>query len=286
MKILLIHCHYRLPGGEDAVFAAERALLERRGHTVLVYERSNEEAAHGLACQSAAAAARSLEPPRCPRGLRPHPAGGGRGRAYPQHAPAAQPRRGPRRQALRRAGRADAAQFPAVLSQRHPCCGTAPSARIAPAAACTAHCSTAATAAVWRRPLWSPRPTGCTGRWAAGAVSGSRPRPKFDREKLLAFNRLRPTFDENRLVVKPNPVNVPAGPVIPWEERDRRFRLCRPAGGAQRGCAPSSRRGVCWATPRPSCSSPGTARWPTGRAHRRCPGSGFSASLSVRSCTV
>ena len=49
MKILLIHCHYRLPGGEDAVFAAERALLERRGHTVVVYERSNEEAAHGLA---------------------------------------------------------------------------------------------------------------------------------------------------------------------------------------------------------------------------------------------
>ena len=49
MKILLIHCHYRLPGGEDAVFAAERALLERHGHTVVVYERSNEEAAHGLA---------------------------------------------------------------------------------------------------------------------------------------------------------------------------------------------------------------------------------------------
>ena len=49
MKILLVHCHYRLPGGEDAVFAAERALLERRGHTVLVYERSNEEAAHGPA---------------------------------------------------------------------------------------------------------------------------------------------------------------------------------------------------------------------------------------------
>ena len=49
MKILLIHCHYRLPGGEDAVFAAERALLERHGHTVVVYERSNEEAAHGFA---------------------------------------------------------------------------------------------------------------------------------------------------------------------------------------------------------------------------------------------
>ena len=49
MKILLVHCHYRLPGGEDAVFAAERELLERHGHTVLVYERSNEEAAHGAA---------------------------------------------------------------------------------------------------------------------------------------------------------------------------------------------------------------------------------------------
>ena len=48
MKILLVHCHYRMPGGEDAVFAAERALLERRGHQVIVYERSNEEAAHGL----------------------------------------------------------------------------------------------------------------------------------------------------------------------------------------------------------------------------------------------
>ena len=40
MKILLIHCHYRLPGGEDAVFAAERALLEQHGHTVVVYERA------------------------------------------------------------------------------------------------------------------------------------------------------------------------------------------------------------------------------------------------------
>ena len=49
MKILLIHCHYRLPGGEDAVFAAERALLEQHGHTVVTYERSNEEAAHGAA---------------------------------------------------------------------------------------------------------------------------------------------------------------------------------------------------------------------------------------------
>ena len=41
MKILLIHCHYRLPGGEDAVFAAERTLLEQHGHTVVVYEKDD-----------------------------------------------------------------------------------------------------------------------------------------------------------------------------------------------------------------------------------------------------
>ena len=43
-RILLVHTHYRLPGGEDAVFAAERALLEARGLEVFVYERSNTEA--------------------------------------------------------------------------------------------------------------------------------------------------------------------------------------------------------------------------------------------------
>lgn len=42
-RILLVHDRYRLPGGEDAVFAAERALLEKHGHTVTVYERANSE---------------------------------------------------------------------------------------------------------------------------------------------------------------------------------------------------------------------------------------------------
>ena len=46
---------------------------------------------------------------------------------------------------------------------------------------------------------------------------------EFDREKLLEFNKIHPTFDENRLVVKPNPVTVPTGPVTPWEERKRQF---------------------------------------------------------------
>ena len=42
MKILLIHCHYRLPGGEDAVFAAERALLEQHGGEMPVKELEEE----------------------------------------------------------------------------------------------------------------------------------------------------------------------------------------------------------------------------------------------------
>ena len=42
---------------------------------------------------------------------------------------------------------------------------------------------------------------------------------EFDRRKLLEFNRLHPMFDADRLVVKPNPVCVPDGPVTPWENR-------------------------------------------------------------------
>lgn len=45
MKILLIHNFYRSgnPGGEDNVVRQERALLERHGHEVVLYERSNDE---------------------------------------------------------------------------------------------------------------------------------------------------------------------------------------------------------------------------------------------------
>ena len=43
MKILLSHNSYQQVGGEDAVVAAEAALLAERGHRVITYERSNEE---------------------------------------------------------------------------------------------------------------------------------------------------------------------------------------------------------------------------------------------------
>lgn len=43
MRILLVHNRYQQPGGEDQVFEAEKALLERAGHQVVVYERHNDE---------------------------------------------------------------------------------------------------------------------------------------------------------------------------------------------------------------------------------------------------
>lgn len=43
MKILLTHNSYQQAGGEDAVVAAEAALLAEGGHSVITYGRSNEE---------------------------------------------------------------------------------------------------------------------------------------------------------------------------------------------------------------------------------------------------
>jgi glycosyltransferase involved in cell wall biosynthesis len=43
MKILLVHNSYQHAGGEDAVFRQEKELLQRSGHQVITYERSNFE---------------------------------------------------------------------------------------------------------------------------------------------------------------------------------------------------------------------------------------------------
>ena len=43
MKIVLVHNFYRQAGGEDVVFQSEKRLLERAGHTVIPYVRSNME---------------------------------------------------------------------------------------------------------------------------------------------------------------------------------------------------------------------------------------------------
>lgn len=43
MNVLVIHNSYRHPGGEDVVFAQECQLLQRYGHRVVTYERTNRE---------------------------------------------------------------------------------------------------------------------------------------------------------------------------------------------------------------------------------------------------
>lgn len=60
MKILLVHNFYRsgTPGGEDAVFRQERALLDRAGAEVVTYERSNDEVDESDVTQVAVTAAR------------------------------------------------------------------------------------------------------------------------------------------------------------------------------------------------------------------------------------
>lgn len=42
-KVLLVHNHYQLPGGEDTAVANEKKLLEEHGHEVFLYTRHNFE---------------------------------------------------------------------------------------------------------------------------------------------------------------------------------------------------------------------------------------------------
>ena len=217
MKILLVHCHYRLPGGEDAVFAAERAMLERHGHEVLVYERSNEEAAHGL-----------------PKALLPLHAVWNRAAARdvkriiqtknvdavhihntllllsPAVVRAAKHTGVPVVQTLHnfrlfcpngillRGGQVceDCPHHGLACAVRHRCYRGSLAQTLVVAAAYGLH-----------RLL---------GTWRGVTMVALT---EFDRRKLLEFNRLHPMFDADRLVVKPNPVCVPDGPVTPWENR-------------------------------------------------------------------
>ena len=46
LNILFVHNHYQIPGGEDTVFENEAKMLEKHGHHVFRYERSNTEINH------------------------------------------------------------------------------------------------------------------------------------------------------------------------------------------------------------------------------------------------
>lgn len=217
MKILLIHCHYRLPGGEDAVFAAERAQLERHGHTVVVYERSNEEAAHGLAKlllplhavwnRRAAGEVRALIAREKPDAIHIHntllllsPAVV---RAAKQSGiPVVQSLHNFRlfcpNGILLRDGKVceDCPHHGLSCALRHRCYRGSLAQTAVVVAAYALH----------RR----------IGTWRGVTMVALT---EFDRRKLLEFNRERPMFDADRLVVKPNPVCVEPREVLPWADR-------------------------------------------------------------------
>lgn len=45
-KVLMVHNHYQIPGGEDIVVENEKNLLEEHGHKVTLYTRDNSEISH------------------------------------------------------------------------------------------------------------------------------------------------------------------------------------------------------------------------------------------------
>ena len=217
VKILLVHCHYRLPGGEDAVFAAERALLERRGHQVIVYERSNEEAAHGLPKALLPlhavwnhAAARDIKHIIKTQNIDAVHIHNTLLLLSPAVVRAAKSTGVPVVQTLHnfrlfcpngillRDGRVceDCPRHGLSCAIRHRCYRGSLAQTLVVAAAYCLH----------RR----------LGTWRGVTMVALT---EFDRQKLLEFNRQYPMFDADRLVVKPNPVCVPSGPVNPWGDR-------------------------------------------------------------------
>ena len=217
MKILLVHCHYRLPGGEDAVFAAERAMLERHGHEVLVYERSNEEAAHGLpkallplhAVWNRAAArdvkriiqTKNVDAVHIHNTLlllSPAVVRAAKGTGVPVVQTLHNFRLFCPNGILLRGGQVceDCPRHGLACAVRHRCYRGSLAQTLVVAAAYGLH-----------RLL---------GTWRGVTMVALT---EFDRRKLLEFNRLHPMFDADRLVVKPNPVCVPDSPVTLWENR-------------------------------------------------------------------
>lgn len=217
MKILLIHCHYRLPGGEDAVFAAERALLERHGHTVVVYERSNEEAAHGLAKLllplravwnfAAAREVRALIAREKPDAIHIHNT---LLLLSPAVVRAAKQSGVPVVQSLH--------NFRlfcpnGILLREGTVCEDCPHKGLSCALRHRCYRGSLLQTAVVAAAYGLHRRLGS---WRGVTVVALT---DFDRRKLLEYNRVCPTFDAERLVVKPNPVCVEPRPILPWHQR-------------------------------------------------------------------
>ena len=221
--VLLVHDYYQVPGGEDVVVANEKHLLETHGHAAALYVRRNEEISRMGALEKICSALGMFFSIRTYREVRRSIR---ENRISLVHVHNTLPLIGP-------------AVYYAALREGVPVVQTVHNFRLlCPNAIfyrdghicedCTKkglHCAvkhrcyrgSRAQTLVVVAAYWLHR---VLGTWRGIAITTPT---AFDREKLLEFNKIHPTFDENRLVVKPNPVTVPSGPVTPWEERKRQF---------------------------------------------------------------
>jgi hypothetical protein len=67
MNIVMVHNRYREAGGEEVVFENEKCLLERRGHRVVPYVRSNLELQDSSLLHRIASASEMIWSPRSRR---------------------------------------------------------------------------------------------------------------------------------------------------------------------------------------------------------------------------
>ena len=232
--VLLVHCHYRLPGGEDAVFAAERRLLEAHGHRVIVYERNNETPGLAAKLLLPFRAVFSLKTCRDLRALLR------RERVDIVHvhntlfavSPAVF-------WAARRAG-VPAVQTlhnfrlfcpSGVLLRGGQVCEDCPLRRggLLNAVRHACYRGSRAQSAVCAFVYAFHRLLGTYRHVSLIALTG------FDRDKLLAFNARRPVFDPQRLFLKPNPVAAGGGTAAAAAAvcAQEPGRLCRAAGRTQ-----------------------------------------------------
>ena len=215
--VLLVHCRYRLPGGEDAVFAAERALLEEHGHTVLTYERSNGEAARGPA--GLLLPLRAVWNRRAAREVAALILREGVDAVHIHNTLLALS------PAVVRAARACGVPVVqtlhnfrlfcpnGVLLRDGAVCEDCPARGLQCALRHRCYRGSLAQTAVVAAAYALHRRLGT---WRGVTLLAPT---EFDRAKLLEFNRLRPLFDPERLAVKPNPVRLPRQAALPWAAR-------------------------------------------------------------------
>lgn len=226
VKILLVHCRYRLAGGEDAVFEAERAMLQAHGHTVVTYERSNEEATGPAApkLRKALLPLTALFSLRTYRDIRRLLHGGGFDAVHVHNtllvvSPA-----------VFRAAKAEGVPVVqtlhnfrlfcpnGVLLRGGQVCEDCPRHGLGCAVKHRCYRGSLAQSLVCAAVYALHR------RWGTFRGVQFVALTEFDRQKLLEFNAQRPTFDPDRLTVKPNavPLTDPPAP-LPWAQRKRQI---------------------------------------------------------------